>query len=130
MLVYMSMHLCNMCAYVLCICLHMLVYMCVCAYMSMYVTIYIYIYIYIYTYVYIPVYKSICVYYVCCGVMKMGNIVPRVGIEPKSLVFQAGVLPLHHIGSLMSPLTHSLTHLLTQLCSLLPQGSMQTTTCI
>ena len=36
-------------------------------------------------------------------VMKMGNIVSRVGIEPISLAFSASVLPLHHIGSLMSP---------------------------
>ena len=28
----------------------------------------------------------------------MGNIVPRVSIEPTSLAFQASVLPLHHIG--------------------------------
>ena len=38
------------------------------------------------------------------GVMKMGNIVPRAGLEPTSLAFQASVLPLHHVGSLMSPL--------------------------
>ena len=38
------------------------------------------------------------------GVTKMGYIVPRVGIEPISLAFHASVLPLHHIGSLMSPL--------------------------
>ena len=38
------------------------------------------------------------------GVMKMGNIVPRAGLEPTSLVFQASVPPLHHVGSLMSPL--------------------------
>ena len=43
--------------------------------------------------------------YTCVvGVTKMGDIVPRVGIEPTSLAFQASVLPLHHIGSLMSPL--------------------------
>ena len=38
------------------------------------------------------------------GVMKMGNTVPRAGIEPISLAFFASVLPLHHVGSLMSPL--------------------------
>ena len=33
---------------------------------------------------------------------------PRVGLEPTSLKFWAGVLPLHHVGSLMSPLyTHT-----------------------
>ena len=29
--------------------------------------------------------------------MKMGNIVPRVGIEPTSLAFQAGVLLLYDV---------------------------------
>ena len=38
------------------------------------------------------------------GVTKMGNIVPRAVIEPTSLVFWASVLPLQHIGSLISPL--------------------------
>ena len=38
------------------------------------------------------------------GVLKMGNIVPRVGMEPISLAFRASVLPLDHIGSLMLPL--------------------------
>ena len=38
------------------------------------------------------------------GEMKMGNIVPRVGMEPTSLAIQASVLPLHQIGFLMSPL--------------------------
>ena len=38
------------------------------------------------------------------GVMKMGNIVPRAGVEPTCLVFWASVLPLQYIGSLMSPL--------------------------
>ena len=36
------------------------------------------------------------------GVMKMVNIVPRVGIEPTSMEFRARVLPLQHAGSLMS----------------------------
>ena len=38
------------------------------------------------------------------GVMKMGNIVLRVGIKTTSLALWASVLPLHHVGSLMSPL--------------------------
>ena len=38
------------------------------------------------------------------GMMKMGNIVPKLGFESKSLAFQVSVLPLHHIGSLLSPL--------------------------
>ena len=32
------------------------------------------------------------------GVMKMGTTVPRVGLEPTFLAFQASVLPLHHAG--------------------------------
>ena len=35
------------------------------------------------------------------GVTKMGNTVPRAGLEPTSLAFQASVLPLHHVGSLI-----------------------------
>ena len=35
--------------------------------------------------------------------MKMGNIVPRAGIKSKSLAFQASVLPLQYVVSLMSP---------------------------
>ena len=35
---------------------------------------------------------------------EQGNSVPRAGIEPTSLAFQANMLPLHHVGSLMSPL--------------------------
>ena len=38
------------------------------------------------------------------GVTKMGKIVPRVELEPTSLASRASVLPLHHVGSLMSPL--------------------------
>ena len=36
------------------------------------------------------------------GKMKVGNIVPRAGLEPASLAFQVSVLPLHLVGSLMS----------------------------
>ena len=36
------------------------------------------------------------------GVIKMVNIVPRAGIKPTSLAFQASALPLHYIGSLMA----------------------------
>ena len=43
-------------------------------------------------------------YIVSWGVMKMGNIVPRAGLETTSLTFQASVLLLDHIRSLMSPL--------------------------
>ena len=43
-------------------------------------------------------FKSIVV-----GVTKMGNILPRAGIKPTYLAFGASVLPLHHVGSLMSP---------------------------
>ena len=38
------------------------------------------------------------------GMMKMGNIAPRLGLKPTSLVFQAIVFPLHLVGSLTSPL--------------------------
>ena len=38
------------------------------------------------------------------GVMKIRNIVPRAGNKPTSLAFRAGVLPLYHVGYLMSPL--------------------------
>ena len=38
------------------------------------------------------------------GEMKMGNSVPRAGIEPTSLAFWASVLPLHHVGLDMSPI--------------------------
>ena len=37
-------------------------------------------------------------------VMKMRNTLPRAGIKPTSLAFWANELPLHHIGSLMTPL--------------------------
>ena len=36
--------------------------------------------------------------------MKMGNIVPREGIETTSLTFWSNVLPLHQVGSVMSAL--------------------------
>ena len=38
------------------------------------------------------------------GVIKMGNILPRVDFKPTSLAFWASMPPLHHVGSLMSPL--------------------------
>ena len=44
-------------------------------------------------YIYIHIYICVCI----VSVTKMGNIVPRTGIEPS-------VLPLYHIGSLMSTL--------------------------
>ena len=40
--------------------------------------------------------------HIVMGVMKMGNTVPRAGLEPTSLTFRASVLPLHNVGSLMS----------------------------
>ena len=36
--------------------------------------------------------------------VKIGNTVPRAGLKPTSLAFQASVLPLHYIGSMMSSL--------------------------
>ena len=38
------------------------------------------------------------------GVMKMGNIAPRMGLKSTSLAFRASGLPLHHKGCLMSEL--------------------------
>ena len=38
------------------------------------------------------------------GMRKMGNIVPRAGLKPIVLAFQASVLPLPHVGSMMSQL--------------------------
>ena len=32
----------------------------------------------------------------------MGNTMPRAGLEPTSLAYRPGVLPLHHVGSLAS----------------------------
>ena len=61
------------------------------------------------------------------GVMKMGNILPKAGLEPKSLAFQASLLPFHHIG--FPEFTTILTP--TCLCSSLPHclcRSVQTTT--
>ena len=55
------------------------------------------------------------------GVMKMGNIVPRVGLKPTSPAFQASVLPFHHICSHMSPRYPRLP----SLCSCLPERSVQ-----
>ena len=36
------------------------------------------------------------------GVMKMGNIVPSLGLETISLAFRVSVLPLHHLGSMIT----------------------------
>ena len=55
------------------------------------------------------------------GVMKMGNTMPGAGLEPTSLAFWASVLPLHHIGSQMSPLYP---------CPPGPQRSVQSTTLV
>ena len=38
------------------------------------------------------------------GVVKMGNSVPRAGLESTSLAFQASMVPFHYACSLMSPL--------------------------
>ena len=66
-------------------------------------------------------------HYACVvGMMKMGNTVPRAGLEPTSLTFRASVLPLHHVGfpdviTIPTP---------TCLYSSLPQTSGQTTTLV
>ena len=57
-----------------------------------------------------------CQVFYVMGVMKMGNTVPRAGLEPS-------VLPLHHVGSLISPRPPGYV-------ALLPQRSVQTTTYI
>ena len=53
------------------------------------------------------------------GVLKVGNTVPRAEIEPTSLAFRVSVLPIHHIGYLMSSIRPH---------SSLPEKSVQTTT--
>ena len=58
--------------------------------------------------------------------MKMGNVVPRTGLESTSLAFRASVLPLHH-GCFPGVTTISTASCL---CSSLPQRSVQTTTLI
>ena len=45
--------------------------------------------------------------------MKKGNTMSTVGFEPTSLAFRASVLPLHHVGPLLSQYTHP--HLCVQL---------------
>ena len=65
-----------------------------------------------------------CVHvHVVVGVIKMGNIIPRAGLEPTSLAFQASVLPyspcrLPDVNTMPIP---------TCLCSSFPQRSVQTT---
>ena len=61
----------------------------------------------------------VCIHTCVVGVMKIGNIVPRVGLEPTSLAFQASVLPLHHV--VFSDVTTMPTP--TCLCGSLPQVS-------
>ena len=51
------------------------------------------------------------------GVMKMGNTMPRAGIDPTSMTFRDSVLPLHNIGF---PDVTTI-RILTCLCSSLPQ---------
>ena len=55
---------------------------------------------------YMPVNSTANVGYITCvvGMMKLGNTMPMVGVEPTCLAFQASIPPLHHIGSLMTPL--------------------------
>ena len=62
-----------------------------------------YTYICKYGYIYI-MYIHMCIYVYVMGVTKMGNIVPRAGFELTSLAFWTSVLPLHHTGSLISPI--------------------------
>ena len=39
----------------------------------------------------------------CHGCDETGNTVPRAGLKPTSLAFQASVLPFHYVGFLISP---------------------------
>ena len=57
------------------------------------------------------------------GVMKVGNIVPRVGLKPTSPAFWVSVLPLHHS-------LPDVTHTMPSLYSSLPQRSVQTNTTV
>ena len=52
--------------------------------------------LYVYVYICVHVCMYVCVYVCVMGVMKMGNTVPRGGLEPTSLAFWASVLPFHH----------------------------------
>ena len=60
------------------------------------------------------------------SVMKMGNIAPRVGIEPTYLAFKASVLTVLPSGQL----DLTILHVVTGLCSSLPEKSVQTTTLV
>ena len=62
------------------------------------------------------------------GEIKMGNIVPRVGIEPTSLAFRVSVLPLHYIASQMSPLP--LHHIASQMSPLYPHLLVYAAPCL
>ena len=52
----------------------------------------------VWIYVYMKLHGCMYVIVNVMSVMKMGNIVPRVGIKPTSLAFWTSVLLLHHIG--------------------------------
>ena len=79
--------------------------------------------IYIYIYIYI-IYLFNNTYVV--GVMKMGTIVSRVGIEPTSLAFQANVL------TITPPRLSDVTTVIPPncLCGVLPERSVLTTTLV
>ena len=83
------------------------IYLVKCIYSSTYLSGIMY-YLIVYIYIWLPVYLVVCfclvIYIAVICVMKMGKTMPRVGLEPPSLAFRASVLPLHHIGSPMSPL--------------------------
>ena len=66
------------------------------------------------------------IYNSAMGVTKMGNIVPKAGLYPTSLAFRASILPLHHVGSVMSPL-HPRPPVYAAPCS---RRSAQTTTIV
>ena len=82
-----------------------------------------------FTYIILYVFFCLFVYFYSnfVGVMNMGNIVPRPGIEPTSFGFRASVLTIYHLGYLMSALYPCLP---VCLCGFLPERSVQSTTLI
>ena len=70
--------------------------------------------------------KIVGIFNIVVGVIKMGNTVPRVGLEPTSLAFQATVPSLHDVG--FPDVTTIPIH--TYLCGALPQRSVPTTTLV
>ena len=62
------------------------------------------IYILVSTTIAHSLYRIMVMATIVVGVMKIGNMVPRAGLECTSQAFWASVLPLHCVGFLMSTL--------------------------